>query len=449
VESYVYLIPGFMGSALSVYQQRPGTAAPGVRIADLWGTPLAVRNANHINLLALPGSLPPGNSIVASGLNSVAGEGYENLGLYISKNMPSSFTYSPWPYDWRQSAADLGTALAAQLVSTSRKGITNIVVAHSFGALVAWYAWSVLVDQGQQAALNRLITFGGALYGSSSTPNLFRVDEPALELGAAVLTILDQRLLFLAGLGALGVPVAGQITAAQVARLLGIVKTWPGVYDLYPDISLLDDSADFFRNLLFDSTKWGAALVQPDFVKLGAEVQSVHQHLRQAKYAIPAAQVGHIVGKGHKTPYRTAPAQMTLQQAQQFGLTQVPRLNDLQTRRLALPYETTTSDGDGRCTINQQCFPGAYTQSVASQHAAMPLDPAVQQLIVAMLTMTFPTFPTPPPLQVQTVWEGPHALPDAPPFIFNNDPVNTQQAGDPAFKVKGLAPVPTLKSQLG
>lgn len=440
MSTYIWFVPGFMGSALSLYQQTPGSAPPGRRITDLWGTEQAIFNGAQLPLLTLPGSLPVGQSIQASGLASIAGEGYENFSLYVVNNMPAGFIYSPWAYDWRQSASVLGPQLAAQLQSTNVKGNQNIVVAHSYGALVAWAAWAALVDAGQQSAMTRLITIGGALYGSESAPNIFREDETGLDGLTLLLTYLGGGPFGVSAFLGVATPYGTQTLTLQLQRMLAIAASWPSLYDLFPDFSMLDDPGDTNRNLLGTPSAWNAALVPPNFVLMGAEIMNVHQHVRQAKYAIPATQVAHIVGNAHNTPSRVLPPSMTPQQAFQYGLTAVPRPNNRQIRQLALPSFNTVPNGDGRCTMAQQMFPGGYFQTVASQHAAMQNDPAVQQLVVQLLTMTIPTQPPTPPLQVQTVWNPPSALPNAPPFIFNSDPVNTQAAPDTPNNLGRLKP---------
>lgn len=429
--TYIWFVPGFMGSALSVYQQTPGTALPGRKLYDLWGTYNALINAGSLPQLALPSNLPPGQTIQPTGLVDIAGGGYEQFGLYVVRNMPGAFVYSPWAYDWRQSARDLGAQLALQLQANNVKGNQNIVVAHSQGALVAWCAWAALVDAAQQSAMNRLITFGGALYGTQSSPNVFREDETGLDLLTMLLGLLN-------GTSFAGLQTGREaIYTANLARMLNVAGSWPGLYDLYPDSGMLDDPGDTNRGLLFNSTAWGAALVDPNFPLMQSEVTRVHQYVRQAKYLPPLTQVAHIVGNGHNTPYRVQPPAMSAQEAQRYAALARPAPNARQLRQLQLPAFSTTTQGDGRCTFAQQMFPGAYYQIVASQHAAMQNDPAVQQLVVQLLTQTLTPQPPTPPLQQPVPWTPPPALPNVPAFVFNNDPIST------------AAPAPPLPSDPG
>jgi hypothetical protein len=397
---------------------------------SLWGNLAGADNLHRVEMLALPYTGPAGQGIFADGLANLLGQGYGNFVGWLDANTPSDTTAIAWPFDWRLSARDNGLSLALALETNAAAGNVNQIVSHSQGALVAWCAWAALVDRGTTAALSRWITFGGALYGTTSTPNVFREAEDSLSQLARAKS-------FIAGLGPrfYSDPIAntyGFFTAVfgatdtQVAELIALVRTWPGLYDLYPDRANLDDTKDLGRFLLFDPTKWIAALVMPDFNLLNASVASVHTPIRLPAYLPPNAVVSHIVGGAHSTPYRVQPATgpgQPLPGWQQWGLTDP---NTTAGRLQRLPSFSETSLGDGRCTMGQQAFPTRYWQRVSSAHASMQDDPAVRALILSMLATPNPVPPTPNPISVTITepWEPPVAPTGQPAFIFNNDPIN-------------------------
>lgn len=424
----VWFVPGFMGSTLSLYRQSVlGTAAVN-RIAPLWGSIPSIPYATYLNLLALPGSIPSGQVILADGLAPSSLGGYSDFVTWMAANLPTGWQLAPWPFDWRQSARDLGRDLANQLEYSQNQGNTNYVIAHSQGALVAWSAWAALVDDSRGAAMSRLVTFGGALYGTNSTPSIFREEEASLDQLLILQNILSALRSGGAALIALGGNSFTLSTAFQTLSkqgLLNLVASWPAIYDLYPDYSMLDDPNDTNRPWLWDPAKWSAALVPPNFTLAQTEVTRVHQWLRVTKYLPPSNVAAHIVGKNTATAFEVQAAQPIPPASQNPWLAAALAPPADVVRRSQLPWWTSTTNGDGRCTLAQQQFPAHYFQEVSSAHASMQDDPVVRQLLVEMLQMVLPTPPLPNPLAVEPIWDPPPALPQVPQYLFDNNPVDT------------------------
>lgn len=377
----VWFIPGFMGSTLGLYNVGPN-GQRGSKVLSLWGNLQAIPALPLIQVLALPSTPPPGTAIFADGLSPSVLGGYTNFAQNLSHNLPAGFTLATWPYDWRLSARTLGANLANQLIANVGLGNSNILVAHSYGALVAWLAWAALVDSQQTAALSRTITFGGALYGASATPGIFLENETSLGQLAA----LQQLAIGNVG-GAVGQLLIGGPTDAQVKALLDCAATWPAVYDLYPDQGNQDDPGDTQRALAFTQSAWTAALSQPVWATLNAEVAAVHQYVRQPKYVPPLTQVVNILSGGYQTPYRVQPSQQSLQ-GPGAAIPPPARSSATLLRRWQLPSWSNTAGGDARCTVAQSSWPGAKLVLVGSQHAAMQDDPSVLVAIIAYLEGT-------------------------------------------------------------
>lgn len=429
----VWFVPGFMGSTLGLYRSSGGDPRS-YKVGSLWGDLNSLAALPWIGLLTLPGNLGPGESIFADGVAPSSLGGYSNFTAWMRANLPDGWGLALYPYDWRLSVRDTGRAFATALEQSAYKGFTNYVIAHSQGALVAWAAWAHLVDDGRTMDMTRLVTFAGALYGTNSTPSIFREEEQALGLLAVLRSAVSG---FYRG-GApqlLGTVIASQfpgVNSAAERSLLEVVRTWPAVYDLYPDHAGLDDPNDTRRGLLYDPTAWTAALVSPDWDLMTNEVNYVHTWLRVAKYLPPPNVVSHIVGLNHRTPWRVQPANPAAPDPR-FSLISAPAGGDIEKlrRRLRLPSYNTTTGGDLRATDDQQHFPGRYWQEVSSAHAAMQDDPAVRSLLVAMLQQVNPVLPAVNPVEATPAWEPPSALPSAPPFIFNSDPVHITPSAIP------------------
>jgi hypothetical protein len=429
VTTYVWFVPGFMGSSLGLYPTSGGQRA-GPKIASLWGTLTSVGNLPRVSLLRLPSTLPVGQGIFADGLADVAGQGYGEFLAWIDANTPSGTTPFPWPYDWRLSCRDTGAALATALQESAAGGNSNILLCHSQGALVGWCAWAALVDRSATAALSKWITFGGALYGTTSTPSIFREEEDSLALlariksGVATATNPLTYAMPAATITILFLSVA-ILSDAQIAELIALAATWPGIYDLYPDVHALDDEKDLDRGLLFDVNNWLAALALPSSFLIGQSITRVHEYVRQGIYLPPSTLTAHIVGTGHVTPHRVQPAQSRFPTALGPWPSRSTLSSPAYGRQWQMPSFSTTTEGDGRCTVAQQRFPGRYWQSVGSQHASMQNDPAVRALIVSMIGNPVPQRAVLNPVSVVSVepWAPPVAPTGLPAFLFNSDPV--------------------------
>lgn len=422
----VWFVPGFMGSTLSLYTTNGKAFSNGRFSVPIWGTFQSVSALPYLDILTYPGELPSDTEIRADGLPPSSAGGYSEFVTWIEDHLPAGWKFRAWPFDWRLSARDLGRALATALEQSKAAGNDNRVIAHSQGALVAWAAWAALVDDAQTAAVSKLVTFGGALYGTNSTPSVIREEEPALSLLSRAMRTLRALPagLLATGFTAAGAAASDQITNAEATALIEIIASWPAFYDLWPDAGKLDDPGDVNRDLLWDSKTWTPALVQPNLTLAQVEITRVHSWVRQTKYLPPSGVASHIVGHNSVTASRVEPSYQSLHPSGGIAWRSQFPPGSPTWRRFQLPSWTPTNDGDGRCTLAQQRFPGYYYQLVSSQHAAMQQDPAVRQLLIAMLQQVNPAPPSPPPIQAPVPWVPPAALPNAPAFIFDNNPVS-------------------------
>jgi hypothetical protein len=418
VATFCWFVPGFMGSTLSLYSTVGHPQGPNKKLLTLWGDLSMLNAPEFVWSLRVGGTLPDNTEIRADGLAPSSVGGYTDLLQWLVANLPFGWTLAPWAHDWRQSARDLGRQFATLLEANFNKGNSNVVLAHSYGALIAWAAYAYLVDDGKTDALQRLTTMGGALYGTNSTPSIFREQETAIGMLAVFGQLWGGSTAAGIGMALFGVP------ESHTRDLLGLVASWPAVYDLYPDVRALDDPGDSKRADVFNQSLWTAALAQPNWTLMQTEVTRLHQWLRVSQYEMPGPKVNHIVGLNTATPYRVQDA-ATRGGGVQNAAALLSLSTSAQARRLLqLPQWGTNRSGDGRCMDTQQEFPGRYWQMVSSPHASMQDDPAVRRLAVQMLQMTNPAPPPPTPLQVQPIWQPPRAVPSMPQFLIDNSPIN-------------------------
>lgn len=406
--TYVWFVPGFMGSTLSLYRTVGGARTSDPPLARLWGSVQSVLNVRRLDVLTLPGNLDPNTGIFADGLAASALGGYTDFATDMASRLPAGWAWVSWPYDWRLSARDVGRQLATALETAQSQGNTNYVVGHSLGALVAWAAWAWLVADTRTNAMSRMLTFGGALYGANSTPELFRENEDAMGQLSVLQSLLSGGPVGLLVYGTLGNP------DNAVANLIGVAETWPSLYDLFPDPTGSDDPTDVNRAIIWQPATWSAALVPPLAALLSSEQSYFHTWLRTALNLPPPAVASHIVGAGLRTngqvqlaPSVTNPTNLLLAQT---SSTLTPK----QRRLIQLPYWTSQNAGDGRASVAQQRFPGYYSQWVGSLHGSMQNDPYVRNLIVPTLQQPNPTQPVTPPFKNGPLWVPPPAAPIPP-----------------------------------
>lgn len=441
--TYIWFVPGFMGSTLSLYNQGAGGVRTGPALASLWGNLPALANINRIDALAWPQSLTSNTTVAADGLAPSSVGGYSDFVNRMVAALPSGWAWVSYPYDWRRSCRDVGRELATALETASRQGNTNYVLSHSQGSLVAWAAWAYLVADVFTAAMARWVTMGGVLYGTGTAPGMFLEKEQSLNQ----LLLLQQ----LRAAGLLGPALAAFLNNqdAGVMNLLEIAATWPGLYDLYPDPSNLDDSFDANRALLWDPTKWAAALVPPIASVMATEKTYFHTWLRTTANLPPPAVVSHIAGVGHLTPIRVQPSVTTANPGLVQALGQAALQNPRATRLLQLPSYSQDNTGDGRCTQQQQLFPGYYAQYVGSLHGSMQNDPYVQQLAMQMFQQANPTAPVKGPLQPVVEWIPAPAVPVPPGQTSPSGVPLITGIAAPTGPVSITPPTPQLRPRVG
>ncbi|MFT3906603.1 MAG: hypothetical protein QM718_09895 [Steroidobacteraceae bacterium] len=206
----VYVVPGILGSQLG--QDR---AAP--QPADLlWIDPIDVIGG-HLQAMRVP----DGDALRPLGVIA-----YTYLALKLQLGV-AGFDVRLHDYDWRQSVAELGVQLAAELERDPAPSVD--IVAHSLGGLVA----RVAMAQARRR-IRRLVTLGTPQLGSFGAVQALRGSYPVVLRLAA----LDQR-----------------HDAATLAR--EVFGSFPSLYDMLP-VPQLTPELD-----LLDAAHWPAAGVQP------------------------------------------------------------------------------------------------------------------------------------------------------------------------------------------
>lgn len=247
------------------------------------------------------------------------------------------------PYDWRLSIIDNGKLLAELLKQQWSKtpGQKTTIVAHSMGGLVARAAYRYLVDELKGDYIRRIITIGSPHIGSYGLCQTFAGNDENVKSLAQAKALIFGRF-DIVGIG-----------DAPMDRVLQVVTTWPGGYELLmkynwspaedplnPEAykasnyasqiqvqqSLMDRSKEDFWPWISDELFWPG----PDVMRV-------------------------IVGYGTPTPtYIVDPGKLASSNA-------------------AFKY----GDGDGTVSVHSASFPGAGLKGqtlVASKHNYLPAD---------------------------------------------------------------------------
>jgi pimeloyl-ACP methyl ester carboxylesterase len=237
----VLILPGIMGSTLS----------RGGLFGTLWIDPVEIL-AGRLAELKL-GSTP--STYRANGVILLT---YLKLKLRLKI---AGFDADFYPFDWRQSVADLGLEFGAALAKESA-GVQ--VVAHSMGGLVARAA----LNTPGGAKLKRLIMLGTPNYGSYAALQALR--------GTADVVRKLQKL---------------DRTTPQLAR--DVFSTFPGLYELMPSPGKFDGAN------IYDGTAWPANDPRPVLDRLAATGRVLE---KLAKDAPGDARCHLIAGVNQQTP---------------------------------------------------------------------------------------------------------------------------------------------------
>ena len=191
-----------------------------------------------------------------------------------------------FPYDWRQSIAEAGEALARRLheLVADGSGTPTHMVAHSMGGLVVRMAaardpagWKKLMKPG-----GRVVMLGTPNRGSYSIVMTLTGDERMVQL----LALAD-------------------LEHSQ-AELQAVLAGFPGLYDLLPHPP---EDAGAAPNLYSHQT-WNSSTVRPDLLSRAEEFQ---REIARTEPELVDGPFRYIAGHGHQTPYRLSHAGGALQ----------------------------------------------------------------------------------------------------------------------------------------
>lgn len=157
---------------------------------------------------------------------------------------PLGYTVTPYPYDWRLDARTSGAALATAIQSSSSAGSPCVIVAHSFGGLVARVAWSLLFGLGKSALVRRIITLGSPHWGSYGVVRFWSGDSDQLY---QVYYLSTASSILLATVSPL---IAGRAWSVTDIESLG--STWPSLYQTLPSLLAPDAGTDPLRSSIYN-----------------------------------------------------------------------------------------------------------------------------------------------------------------------------------------------------
>jgi hypothetical protein len=421
----LYFVPGFGGSELNLVQRNSSGVITGRQ--QLWGGVGQVVNQRLWHALALPqppdiqGTIEVGD--VAWQLESYG----DFLGwLPTAFNASQGVRITQFPYDFRQHAVDLGRLLAARILASSKTDGPVWILAHSYGALVAWCAWAALVDAGQINAVSRITTFGGILYGSACSATAWA----ELESGIDLLALVGQASQVFPTFGnAFG----RSMSAFQFKKLLlQIFLSWPANYCMLPAYGHPEDAQDTNReDLYYSADPWALALVQPQQSLMFDAYNRLWTYILNPKYLPPRNVINHIIGTGQNTPWRIQPPRPVAANFARPGAYGEATLFARLARQANLPYWTVDPDGDGRATQAQQALAGYSREFCTGVHGDLQNNDGVRWLIPLLLTRSeaIPQ-PVPPP-------------PPAPPqqaYLFDGSLVQTTPIPRPVGGSIGAPP---------
>ncbi len=310
----VVVIPGIMGTHL---RRRAGEL--------IWIDPLRLMRG-HFSDLSLA---PPGAEVEPAGLNRT----YLPLITHLAETRDVYLAPFDWRLDIRDSANKLANLIQDQVLVANPTRSVHLV-AHSMGGLVgrsltfvAPGVWSEMGAE-QRGDSGRLVMLGTPNRGSFSIVLTLTGAEMILKALAAV----DFR--------------------ADTRRLLEVVATFPGVYQMLPSLSV--GPGDDRHRDLFTATNWGSrspvqqALLS-DAVEFHAALEEAHRNLSDTDLA----RMTSVAGYGVATPYR-----LEITEPGSFSVGRVLR-------------------GDGRVAMALNHLDGVTRYYCKASHGALPSAPDV------------------------------------------------------------------------
>jgi DNA/RNA endonuclease G (NUC1)/V8-like Glu-specific endopeptidase/pimeloyl-ACP methyl ester carboxylesterase len=239
----IYILPGIMGSKLSVKS--------GLGEDLIWFDPVSLA-AGQVTKLRFN---PAADGVIASGVFWSA-YGWLRLKLTLA-----GYRVRFIPYDWRRPTYELGEIVHRQIAANDETDVT--LVAHSMGGLLARHI--AQLDAGERR-ISRIVTLGTPNGGSYSPVQVFRnVHSMVAKLGA-----LDQF-----------------HTAEEIVQ--DVLRAYPGLVEMMPDPGLRP------AENYFDYKKWPNTGTRP--------VAQVLENALEARKRLPAPddRFHQIIGIGEKT----------------------------------------------------------------------------------------------------------------------------------------------------
>lgn len=338
---------------------------------------------------------------------------YGGLVNRIRRDAPADWEVIPWGYDWRLSLLDAGARLVDAIKQYTDAPGGHRILGHSAGGLVARAAWLQLAAAGGSNPITRIVTLGTPHHGCYSVPYAWTERDITLRevaLQTALGQVRPPVLVAVAGV----VGTAQGLVDDQVRRILELMVTFPGFYDLLPDPAGTDDPDDAHRSITYSASTWRVCLGVPLQAELNRAqgVQGLMYRISRPGAIPPANVLTCVAGTGFSTPQRIVPADDRHIDAR------VPPLSPLG-RRQRLPTWSSTTLGDERITVNSALEPASRQILLTARHSELLGHPATLENAYRWLSEVVPT--PPPPLQVAL---PPHAAPgEAPALIGPPAPV--------------------------
>lgn len=151
-------------------------------------------------------------------------------------------------YDWRMDSVHNAPALVNAILGAESGPGTVSIVAHSYGGLLARRAWSMLLEQGKDDVVRRIVTLGTPHWGTYLPVVIFSlVSEWGQQLGYAISVVGGNALLTLA---------TGRIGPRDPRALAQLAASWPSVYELGPSLLAPDADIDPHRAEIYRLRVW-------------------------------------------------------------------------------------------------------------------------------------------------------------------------------------------------
>ncbi len=354
-----YLVPGLFGTSL-------GTSV--TSLSDTWVSysTFAVGGIGRMRLA--PDGISPG---APDGVQLYPGaplpDYYDVALLSMERTLrPLGYVVQSLGYDWRLSARVTGPILAQRLRELVRPDDPCALVCHSFGGIVARFAWRELARTGDTGLVRRIVTLGTPHWGSYAIPALWSYDDPTLQqlgiLTGSAITILSPPVAY----------ATGRVWSAD--RIAALTASWPSSYEVLPSLLAPSAGADPHRAAVYDGL-WpanrGVSLVRL------SEAREVFQPLLASAATRPPAWVMTTVA-GH---YLTTPSRLLV--PDQLGDPGVIG---------------TESDADGKVCVADALLEGSAQVEVVAAHNDIPAVVAGDGLLADLVAeVRVPPAPPPPP----------------------------------------------------